>query len=326
MVSSNVVRAISPLLFPVLCLACNNASSPTEASLDGEVSNTHSALTSCNPIRVSVEVEVTAAARSVWETVGDFNGWSKFSPAVTLSRMTGQGVGAIRVASVTGVPGQVIEREDLYDPSTMMLAYSILESPLPVDQYHSLMNVRAVTGSTCKVKWSSVFVPKGSSSPAEAESAVRELINSGLANIQALFVPKVTVQKLIATSPEVVWNVVGDFGAWDTFLPPVTSSHLVTSGLTTLRMLTVAGSDIPIVERLDGIDDSAMSLSYGIVSSADPSFDSYASTIKIVPQGNSSLVIWSGSYRPIGDPAVAHNFFTGLYTLGLDTLSALLAP
>jgi len=294
--------------------------------LDGDVASAAAPLALSNVIRVSVEVEVPAAARSVWETVGNFNDWTKFLSMVSQSRMTGQGIGAIRILNVTGLADPVVERLDLYEPRTMTLAYSIVESPLPVDHYHSVISVRAKTSSTCNVKWSSIFVPKAGATPAGAEGAIHGLYDAGLAGLQALYATKVSVQKQIAASPDVVWGIVGDFNAWNTFVPPVSSSHLVASGPTTLRVLALTGSDVPVVERLDGIDNLGKSLSYGIVSSPFPTFDTYAAKITVVSQGGGSLVTWSAAYRPIGNPADAQGFLTELYNLGLDTLSQNLAP
>lgn len=284
--------------------------------------NSRQITTSVDKLHVSAEIELPASARSVWETISDFNGWhKKFLSDVSQSRMTGQGLGAIRILKVIGVPDPVMEQMESIDHKAMSLGYKILDSPLPIDQYHGVISLNPLGCNSCKVLWSCEFLPKGSTPPADAEKVVKGLYIAGLNNLKTLYTPKVTIQKVIASPAEAVWRLISDFNAWNKFLPPVTASRLVSSGPTTLRILTIAGSDIPIIERLDSLDPENKSLTYSIVSGPAQPFENYVSKITVQAQGQSSLVTWSASYFPIGAPSEAEKFVIELYTSSLEKLS-----
>jgi carbon monoxide dehydrogenase subunit G len=280
---------------------------------------------SSKSIRVSSQIEVTAPASAVWETVGNFNGWDKFLSVVESSSMSGQGVGSVRFLSVVGQKAPVVERQDVYDPRRRIIAYTILDSPLPVDDYHSMMRVVPISDEVTRIEWSSRFVAKAGSTREQANTFITDFYAKGLSDLQSLMTPKVVREKYIPVPPAAVWSIVSDFNGLGQFVTDVASSRLVTSGRETFRILDFKDGVTQVIERLDSSSDADTTVTYSIVAAPLP-FENYTSTIQIKPQGEGSLVSWSGRYNPVGDPTDATNFLNGLYTSGLQNLYDQLAP
>lgn len=104
---------------------------------------------------------IPASARAVWDLVGDFNGLPRFVPAVTESRMDGDGVGAVRTIKVAGTDGETIERCEAYDDAGMSFVYSVLRSSLSMRGYRATVSVLTLSDEECEVRWESTFEPVG---------------------------------------------------------------------------------------------------------------------------------------------------------------------
>ncbi len=103
-------------------------------------------------------IEVNAPATKVWEALADFNGLPKFARGITKSDMEGQGVGAVR--TIHTVDGRVIkERLEKLDTGAMALCYSIVEPPMPFDNYRATIVVLPKGAGACEVQWGSTFEP-----------------------------------------------------------------------------------------------------------------------------------------------------------------------
>lgn len=103
-------------------------------------------------------LEINAPATTVWAVIGDFNGLPKFARGITDSEVTGDGIGAVR--TIKTVDGRVIkERLEKYDPAAMALCYSIVEPPMPFENYRATIVVRPTGDSSCEVQWGSTFQP-----------------------------------------------------------------------------------------------------------------------------------------------------------------------
>ena len=82
--------------------------------------------------------------------------------------------------------GEIIEKLEDYNPENKMLKYSIVKSPLPVENYVSTMKVLALGDDQCKVEWMSTFDAKGASD-AEAKSAIEGIYSMGFDGLKKLF-------------------------------------------------------------------------------------------------------------------------------------------
>lgn len=135
--------------------------------------------------QVYVSTKVKASADAVWRAIRDFGGLDKFLHDVVNVTVEGQGVGAVR--KLTFEDGMHIEeRLESLDEKNRSLSYSIVSSPLPIDNYLSTMTVREVGSHEAEVQWSSTFNATGTTED-EAEAMVEGVYRSGFEGLKRLF-------------------------------------------------------------------------------------------------------------------------------------------
>lgn len=136
-------------------------------------------------IGVNLKTTVNASAEELWRVVGDFNGLPKFVAAATTSRVEGEGVGAVRTLILPD-GATILERLEELDESGKKLVYSIVEGPLPVENYLSTMKVTDLGGGKSELSWSSKFNPSGASDD-EAVAAIEGIYRMGFEGLAKLF-------------------------------------------------------------------------------------------------------------------------------------------
>jgi hypothetical protein len=130
-------------------------------------------------IRVYTSSVIDAPADSVWAVIRDFNGLPRWTPFVVESRIEG-GLPADKVGCVRNFrlkDGGVI-REQLLTLSDYdyQCTYSILDSPMGVDNYVATLKLTPVTdGNRTFAEWSAEF-----DCPPEREKALAEQIGQGV--------------------------------------------------------------------------------------------------------------------------------------------------
>ena len=119
--------------------------------------------------------------------------------------------------------------------------------------------------------------------------------------------------------PDTSWLKVGDFCGIGDWHPAV--AKCVLSHGNKIRTLTLKGGGT-IVERLLKWDNKDKSYSYTIVSSPLP-VKNYFSTIKVVPDGKGSDIIWTGKYKATKGATddAAKKIVDGIYKAGADALA-----
>ena len=135
-------------------------------------------------MKVNMETTVNASADKVWETIGDFNGLPEYVEAVINSQIQGEGIGTERTLTLSD-GGEIIEKLEDYNPEDKMLKYSIVNSPLPVENYVSTMKVLAMGDDQCKVEWMSTFDAKGASET-DAKSVIEGIYSMGFNGLHKL--------------------------------------------------------------------------------------------------------------------------------------------
>jgi Polyketide cyclase / dehydrase and lipid transport len=114
-------------------------------------------------IKVYTSTVVNASADAVWAVVRDFNGLPKWTPFVADSRIEG-GLPADKVGCIRNFrlkDGGLI-REQLLTLSDydFQCTYSILESPMGVENYVATLKLTPITdGNTTFAEWSAEFDP-----------------------------------------------------------------------------------------------------------------------------------------------------------------------
>jgi hypothetical protein len=126
---------------------------------------------------------VTASASEVWELIGGFNDLALWHPGVEESTLE-DGGRTRHLRLVSG--GRLIERLQSFSERERSYSYSIVEGPLPVAAYLSLLGVREQTDGNCQVHWSGEFIPEGASEQ-DATAIVRGIYRAGLESLRRRF-------------------------------------------------------------------------------------------------------------------------------------------
>lgn len=134
---------------------------------------------------VEMKTTVNSSAEDVWQVVGDFNALDKYVAAVSKSVADGSDVGAQRTLTLQD-GGQIVERLESIDQEARTLEYSIVSSPLPVDNYRSKMEVKELGPGQCEVRWSSTFDASGVSEE-EAQETIEGVYSMGFTGLKELF-------------------------------------------------------------------------------------------------------------------------------------------
>lgn len=101
---------------------------------------------------VEDHIRISAPAEEVWSAVRDFDAIEKYVPPVTSAELTGEGVGARRTLTLED-SAEVVERLDVLEEETKSLRYSIVEAPLPIENYEGLLSVRSTAEKACGARW-----------------------------------------------------------------------------------------------------------------------------------------------------------------------------
>lgn len=130
---------------------------------------------------VTEATPVNATPDKVWATIGGFCGIANWHPLVEACQLSTQGGKNIRTLSLKG-GGAIVEEEVGRDDARMAYSYRILESPLPVENYVSTIQVEPSGSAGSKVTWTGSFQPKGASE-ADAKTVIDGIYVKGLAGI-----------------------------------------------------------------------------------------------------------------------------------------------
>lgn len=144
-------------------------------------------------LRVSKNVTIDAPVAAVWARAGDFGAIDAWLAAVAGERLIhgkNNVAGAVRNLDIGG--GGYVKEELLdYSAERHCYRYRILDSVLPLSDYHSELSAQAEGPDTTVVTWSSTFRRKdaGPNPPAGADDAtalktIAGLYEAGLENLK----------------------------------------------------------------------------------------------------------------------------------------------
>lgn len=136
--------------------------------------------------KVSMKTSLNAAAEEVWKAISDFNGLPKFVASIVNSKMEGSGIGAVRTLTLQDSGPPIVERLENQDDQNRSLSYSIVESPLPLEDYLATVEVRNLSENHCQVVWSSTFEPKGATEE-EAKKIVEGVYSAAFDGLKKLY-------------------------------------------------------------------------------------------------------------------------------------------
>ncbi len=130
-------------------------------------------------IKVYTSTVINGSAEAVWAIVRDFNGLPKWTPFVAESRIEG-GLPSDKVGCVRNFRlkdgGMIREQLLTLSDYDYQCTYSILESPMGVENYVATLKLTPVTdGNTTFAEWWAEFDP-----PAGKEKELAEGIGQGV--------------------------------------------------------------------------------------------------------------------------------------------------
>lgn len=125
----------------------------------------------------------------------------------------------------------------------------------------------------------------------------------------------ISVTSHVAATPNTLWNTIGDPARMSDWHPAFASSPVTGSE----RICTLKDG-VQVRETIESVDEDARTYTYSIVESPLP-LASYRSTIKVMADGDGSLVTWSADFEPSGASAAdVAALVTGIYQAGLAAL------
>lgn len=132
---------------------------------------------------------VNADVETVWREVGDFARMAEWHPLVTASVVDGgpsSDVGAVRTCTLAN-DARVTEKLVARDEAAHSFAYEFLESPMPMSDAATEVELRPVTdvGHTY-VEWRMRYVPQGEAGQ-ELAPMIDGMIQAGFDNLRARF-------------------------------------------------------------------------------------------------------------------------------------------
>lgn len=136
-------------------------------------------------IRIYKHRTVPAPADQVWRDLRTFRGVERFLPPIHRSEVDGEGAGAVRVCTMHD-GARLEERLERVDDDRRELEYTILNGPMPLENYRSTMQVLEQGPTSCQVVWACTFdaldAPEG-----ELEQSMSDLYAAGLDGLAHMY-------------------------------------------------------------------------------------------------------------------------------------------
>lgn len=133
-------------------------------------------------MEVKQSVRLPAPVTEVWKRIGGFNALPDWHPMVQKSELAKSG----QERKLT-LPGgaTIVEKLESKDDKSYRYSYSITDSPLPVADYHSTIEVHQ-EGDQSVVEWMGRFEPKGTTAE-DAQKAIQDIYQAGMDSLTKMF-------------------------------------------------------------------------------------------------------------------------------------------
>ncbi|MBF0280484.1 MAG: SRPBCC family protein [SAR324 cluster bacterium] len=129
---------------------------------------------------IMISSVINAPLEAVWDKIRDFNGLPNWHPAIADSSIenneASDRVGCIRNFNLKDNGGNIREQLLALDDVEFLCTYSILESPMPVENYIATLRLLPITnGDMTFAEWTAEF-----DCPPEEEDGMIENIGNGV--------------------------------------------------------------------------------------------------------------------------------------------------
>lgn len=135
--------------------------------------------------KVSMSANLGVSVEQLWEMIGGFHSIADWHPAIEKCDIEEDGKVTLRRLSLVG-GGEIVERLEKSDDDERSYSYSILSSPLPIDNYTSTIRVLEGEDGKATVEWSSNFDSAGAPE-ADAAKVVEGIYAAGFDNLKKMF-------------------------------------------------------------------------------------------------------------------------------------------
>jgi hypothetical protein len=132
-------------------------------------------------VSVTETVQLASTSARTWAAVKDFSTWPSWHPAFASTQMLsgdGHSAGSVR-ALMTKDGARFTEELVAFDAAARRYQYRIIDSPAPVADYVSTIEVKEAPGGSTVV-WSSSFNVKAGTSEADAKALISGVYRAGL--------------------------------------------------------------------------------------------------------------------------------------------------
>ncbi len=133
--------------------------------------------------KVNMNTSLNVSPEKLWEMIGGFNALPDWHPAVEKSELEEEG--SVRRLSLAG-GGTIIEKLEKIDDNEHLYSYTIVDSPLPVENYASTIRVKDDGSGNSTVEWSSEFSPKDVPEN-DAVEVIQGIYHAGFDNLKKMF-------------------------------------------------------------------------------------------------------------------------------------------
>ena len=110
---------------------------------------------------VRIEDEIAANVDAVWAKIADFGAIGEWAPGLEKCELEGEGVGAVRRITMGGM--QISERCEKLDEAGHSLTYSIVDGPMPVENYLATITITDAENGRSRIVWTCSFDTPGMS-------------------------------------------------------------------------------------------------------------------------------------------------------------------
>jgi hypothetical protein len=129
---------------------------------------------------IFVSSVLDASVDDVWAKIRDFNALPEWHPAIVDSQIEGgepsDKVGCIRNFNLIDDGGNIREQLLTLSDATHTCTYSILESPMPLDNYAATLSLTPITdGNRTYIQWTAEFT-----CAAEEEDGLVDFVGNGV--------------------------------------------------------------------------------------------------------------------------------------------------
>jgi hypothetical protein len=135
-------------------------------------------------VEVSRTGSINAPADEVWATIADFGSAHTYFPSIVECVVVGSGIGARRHLR-TDDGGTTISELTELDDAQMAMGYRVVESTVPIEDYHSRLVVRP-TERGCDVIYTSRCQPRAGTDPIELADFLAYQLDSAIGGLRVL--------------------------------------------------------------------------------------------------------------------------------------------